>query len=131
MGNKLKPETKLNVFNKYKGKCAYCGVEININKMHIDHIEPKYRGWNNEELIKYNKVKGKDSIDNFNPSCISCNCSKSTYSIEEWRNQLKHKIICLRRDVSNFRILERFGLISVNKIEIEFYFEKESEVKNG
>ena len=99
--------------------------------MHIDHIEPKYRGWNNQELIKYNKVKGKDSINNYNPSCISCNCSKSTFSIEDWRKQLNKKINCLRRDVSNFRILERFGIITVNEFNIKFYFEIESEGQNG
>ena len=77
-------------------------------------------------------INGANKMDNYNPSCGSCNCSKSTFSIEQWRNQIKHKIKCLRRDSSNFRILERFGLIKVNDIDVIFYFEKlEKEVKNG
>jgi 5-methylcytosine-specific restriction endonuclease McrA len=130
MSKKLKHETRLKVFNKYNGKCAYCGININLEKMHIDHIEPKYRGWNNEELIKYNKIKGLDDLNNYNPSCISCNCSKNTYSIDEWKIQILLKINRIRRDSSTFNILERFGIVKVVKKDFKFYFE-ESEVHNG
>jgi len=131
MGSKIKPETRLNVFNKYNGKCAYCGTIIDIKKMHIDHIEPKYRGWNNEELSKYKKIKGLDKLENFNPSCVSCNCSKNTFTIEKWKEQIILKIDRIRRDSSTFNILERFGIVKVVKNDFKFYFEEMKGGQNG
>ncbi len=131
MAKLIKKEDRPFVYHKYNGKCAYCGINIKFEEMHVDHIIPIFRGSTEIEVSRYNREKGKNKIDNYSPSCISCNCSKSTFTVEQWRNQIKHKIVCLRRDTSNFRILERFGIISVNEIDIKFYFEKESEVHNG
>ena len=114
---------RVSVYNKYKGRCAYCGNKIKYEDMHLDHITPKYRGSTNTELSKYNIVKGKDSIENFNPSCGSCNCSKSTFTIENWRNELLLKHDRLIRDNSSYRIINRFGIVKI-KNEITFYFEK-------
>lgn len=104
------------IYNKYNGKCAYCGCQLN-NKFNIDHIIPLKR---NMKSI----VKGENIISNYNPSCISCNCSKSTYDLETWRNELKLKVKRLNRDSSQYVISKRFGLITENEIDVTFYFEK-------
>jgi 5-methylcytosine-specific restriction endonuclease McrA len=117
-----KPQTRKLIFNKYKGHCAYCGCEIFINKFHIDHKMPLRRGTNDSELKE--SIRGKNSIDNFNPSCISCNSSKNEMSIETWRKELSLKIMRLNRDSSQYRLMKRFGLIIETKNEIIFYFEK-------
>lgn len=127
MAKEIKFTTRLLVYKKYGCKCAYCGIDLEYSDLQVDHINPRRRG----DLKNPNVVNGVNKIENYNPSCKSCNSSKSTFSIEEWRSQIKHKIVCLRRDVSNFRILERYGLVSVNDVEVVFYFEKESEVDNG
>jgi 5-methylcytosine-specific restriction endonuclease McrA len=31
------------VYNKCSGHCAYCGKEITIKQMQVDHIKPLYR----------------------------------------------------------------------------------------
>jgi 5-methylcytosine-specific restriction endonuclease McrA len=131
MGKEIKKSDRILCYYKYKGKCAYCGIDMLYEQMQVDHIVPLFRGYSKDLLSTYNRQKGKNNIDNYNPSCKSCNSSKSTLSIEEWRKQIKRKVVSLRRDVSNFRILERFGVISVNNIDVKFYFEKESEVDNG
>ena len=52
--------SRLIVYNKYNGHCAYCGHEININEMQVDHIHPQRLG-------------GTDDISNLNPACRLCN----------------------------------------------------------
>lgn len=68
------------IFKKYNGKCAYCGIDLdnnnlnNINYMQIDHMIPK-----------------KDYIDNYNPSCKSCNSQKKNKTVDEYRLYLTKK----------------------------------------
>lgn len=123
------------IFIKYDSKCAYCGKPILFNNFHVDHIEPLFRKWTKEDLLTYDRIKGTSHIDNLNPACPSCNISKSTFTVEEWRNQIELKIDRLRKESTNFRILESFGLVKVKKSKIVFHFEKytkkESEVING
>jgi hypothetical protein len=116
---------RLKVLDKYGGKCAYCGCDVNIKTFQVDHIQPVYRGSTQKEMDYYGVTKGDHSITNLNPSCKSCNASKSTFTIEKWRIELSLKTSRIRRDVSSFSIVERFGLIEVLDSEVKFYFEKE------
>jgi len=79
--------------------------------MEIDHIQSKRRG-------------GANHIDNYLPSCASCNSSKATLTVEEFRERLQGDVARLRRDSAKFRILERVGLIKQVKTEVVFYFER-------
>jgi len=110
------------VHEKFNGKCAYCGCDVLFKDMHLDHIKPKYRGSTDQDLKKYGIDKGTNDLENLNPSCASCNSSKSTFTIENWRKELEMKHQRLMRDNSSFRILSRFGMIKVKK-NITFYFE--------
>jgi 5-methylcytosine-specific restriction endonuclease McrA len=110
------------VFNKYNGHCAYCGVKLKPY-FHIDHINPIYRGWSNNELEKYKIDRGKDNLENYNPCCPSCNSSKSTLSIEKWRVEIDKKYDRLLRDQSSFALLTRLGIIK-KVSNCTFYFEK-------
>ena len=102
---------RIKVYHKHMGRCAYCGIDIKYKDMHIDHIASKRRG-------------GIDNIENYNPACRSCNATKSTYTIEEFRQRLIEDVDRMRRDSAKFRILERFGIIKQDKTELVFYFEK-------
>ena len=44
------------IWEKYGGKCAYCGEPIPFKGMHVDHLIPLARG-------------GADSDDNYMPAC--------------------------------------------------------------
>jgi 5-methylcytosine-specific restriction endonuclease McrA len=120
MANQIKKSDRLETFTKYNGKCAYCGIDLNYSEMQIDHIIPRRRSEIHNDKI----INGKNHILNYNPSCKSCNSSKSTFSIEDWRKQIKQKINSLRRDSSTFRICERFNLVKVENLDVIFYFEK-------
>jgi len=52
----------------YASPCAYCGAP----SKHLDHIVPIYRG-------------GTHSIGNLTGSCASCNLSKGSKFITEWK----------------------------------------------
>lgn len=105
------------IYQKYDGKCAYCGDDL-TGKFTIDHITPKRR------KDPKHPNKGKDTIDNYNPCCYSCNSSKSTFTLEQWREEISLKVDRLMRDSSQFRLVWRFGLIGFKKETVTFYFEE-------
>lgn len=122
--SKISKEIRLKVWNKYNKKCAYCGISLTYKEMKVDHINALYRGYTNNDLSKYGIKKGLNSIENYNPSCTSCNSSKNTFTLEKWRKELilRKQRIC--RDSSTFRILHRFNLVSFTEEPLFFYFEK-------
>ena len=110
--------TRRKVYMKCKGHCAYCGKEIDISEMQVDHVESHYRH------------QGKDEIDNYLPSCRDCNGLKSDYLLEEFRNVLipncAKKSHGLGKNTRNDRICKAYHLIRGRKNpRITFYFEKE------
>lgn len=68
-------------------------------------------------------LKGDDKIENFMPSCNSCNSSKSCRDLEDWREELSYKTLKLLESSGTFNLLVRFGLVILNPIPIIFHFE--------
>lgn len=120
--NRNKPKIRDLIFNKFKGHCAYCGCIIERNKFHIDHFLPLKRGTTDLQLK--GSERGSNELDNYFPSCGSCNSSKNSYNIENWRKELSLKIMRLNRDSSQYCLMKRFGLIKETELPIVFYFEK-------
>jgi 5-methylcytosine-specific restriction endonuclease McrA len=106
------------VFDKYDGKCAYCGVDLKI--LHIDHIEPKRR----HLALTKPHLMGKDNIDNFNPCCASCNSSKGSQTIEEFRNQIENRHNYMMKYSSEYRSMVKFQRLIINEEPLLFHFEK-------
>lgn len=107
---KINQRTRRAVFDKYVGRCAYCGRILQYKDMAVDHIVPLHLG-------------GADDISNYNPSCRSCNRYKSTYTVERFRQQLQCIPARLERDAS-YCIARRFGLVDVEKTHVGFFFEE-------
>ena len=55
---------------RYRGCCAYCGVED--DNLEMDHVVPVAKG-------------GGHRIGNFVPACRSCNSSKNDRFLSEWK----------------------------------------------
>jgi 5-methylcytosine-specific restriction endonuclease McrA len=110
---------------KFGGHCAYCG-EILGDKFHVDHVKP---------LMRYAKYHGgfeidrpeNHTMDNFYPACACCNLFKATWNIEQFRHELQMQVIRARKMSKNFRMSEKFGLISIIEKPIVFYFETYNE----
>lgn len=102
---------------KCGGKCAYCGVELSQKTLTVDHIDP-VNG-------KLSAINGGHNVDNYNPCCRLCNCSKGTKTLERWRESISEKLEELNEGiVSHYRIAKRFGLIVETGNPVVFYFEK-------
>lgn len=115
---KLSKKQRAELKMKFGGNCAYCGVDLS-DKWHADHVKPILRGWCPEKWDK-----GDDEIHNLFPACVSCNISKMTFDIEEWREFLMTKVEKLNRYEKNFRLAVAFGQIEITPKPIIFYFEK-------
>ena len=107
----ISKKVRKEVYSLFEGHCAYCGCEIKIEEMQIDHVKSLY--WH----------KGEDNISNFMPACRMCNFYKSTMPIEKFREQLK--LIPLRMEKEfTYRLGKKYGLIKEKENnEILFYFE--------
>lgn len=107
-----RPETRKLILDKFNGRCAYCGWEINNRQMQMDHIVPKEHG-------------GEDTYENLNPSCRYCNNYKGVYDFPYLRQQIALQVERGRKYSVNFRMAERYGLIEViPEKEVVFYFER-------
>jgi 5-methylcytosine-specific restriction endonuclease McrA len=99
------------IYKKYSGRCAYCGTEISIKEMHVDHIHPKF-------------LNGLEETENLNPACASCNLWKKTYTLEEFRREIELQVERLRRNNGGFRLAERFNQIRETGYLVTFWFER-------
>ena len=114
------------VFDKYGGKCAYCGCELQKG-WHVDHIKPAFHNWSDEDVKRHLKQeRGLNIIENYNPSCPRCNRWKGTWSIEQFRNEISLQLERLERDSAPFRMARDYGLIKTSEIEVKFYYEVSS-----
>ncbi len=103
------------VHQKYGGRCAYCGKEIDYKDMQVDHLVP-INGWNE---------KGTDVFDNLMPSCRRCNHYKRANSLEGWRKMIEQIPQKLERDIYIYRVALDYELIEPKPHKVCFYFEKE------
>lgn len=124
-------EQRNKVFEKYGGRCAYCGCELG-RKFQIDHIIPIFRNDTDEDFEKRNThgqrklglVRGSEDLENLNPACPRCNGWKGTMSIETFRNEIAQQVERARKYSCNFRMAEDFKLVAVYKDKkVRFYFE--------
>ena len=93
------------VYEKYNGHCAYCGCKLEYKDMQVDHIESIYKA-------EYNSREAANTIENYMPSCRSCNFYKGVYSIDQ-----------LHKDF-NYKMLIKYGMIQEDFKPVQFYFEK-------
>lgn len=107
----ISKKTRTTVYLMYNGHCAYCGRQIDLKDMQIDHAKPL-------------RIGGVDDISNYMPACRSCNHYKSTLDIEGFRKYLSDIHKRLMRDSIPYQVGERFGIVKHVSDDVKFYFEK-------
>jgi 5-methylcytosine-specific restriction endonuclease McrA len=141
------------IFNKFGGKCAYCGCDL-VKGWHIDEILPvkrKYKyiqpHWKNKTTgekfpilmdgmnrIEWEYVIGKNVLDgcfnpenynleNQNPACASCNINKHEMSLEQFRSLIAGFMKHLNEVSTQYKLAKRYGLVVETNIDVKFYFE--------
>ena len=81
--SKNDPLVRKALYEAYSKKCAYCGDLIQPKNMHVDHIlATNAEDTNDIEFETYINELGLDgfildSIENYRPSCASCNLKKN------------------------------------------------------
>lgn len=115
----LKAKERKEVYDKCQGHCAYCGKEISLKEMQVDHIIP------------HMYMMGKDEMENYLPSCRDCNQAKGADPLEIFRASIKndfYKVYAKRKTPQNWlsdRITRAYGLDKDPDKKIIFYFEKD------
>jgi 5-methylcytosine-specific restriction endonuclease McrA len=110
---KLSKAERQEVYDKCGGHCAYCGCEITIKQMQVDHVQPI-------------SVNGEDVMGNYLPACRSCNNYKHSMTLETFRAMAEKWHDSLMRDSAAYRIAFRFGRVVPKTGRVEFYFEQEA-----
>lgn len=109
---RLTASERQQIYEKFGGRCAYCGCEITIKDMQADHVVPLHLG-------------GADDISNLYPACRACNHYKSTYTLERFREIIQRAPVVLMKGSATYRNIVRFGLIQhPEKPTVQFYFER-------
>lgn len=132
------PKTiRIELFNKYNGKCAYCGCDLQKG-WHVDHVEPCGR-INSGEMVEQpegvyprykwvEKVVGHanpkaNHVDNYMPSCPSCNINKHGDTIEQFRESIAGYLRSLNKRVVQYKMAKKYGLVKETNNPVVFYFE--------
>ena len=116
---KISKQQREAVFNKYGGRCAYCGCELTLRTMQVDHIKAVYTS----SLENNNVETQDDSFDNLNPSCRQCNFYKGTLNIEQFRNKIKTTLYETCQSTFQATLAKKLGMMKVTQFD-KFYFEK-------
>ena len=109
------------VYEKYGGRCAYCGRKIDYKDMQVDHFMP-LRAWGIDDA-------GPDDFSNLMPSCRMCNHYKRANPLEIFRRYIQEIPRKLRQNYI-YKVGVVYGNVIENEKPIEFFFEKEG-VDNG
>jgi hypothetical protein len=125
------------VFNKYGGKCAYCGCDLQKG-WHVDHVEPCRRLTESVCIVQpkgvYPRYKWVDRfvgysnpdanhIDNYMPSCPSCNINKHGDTIEEFRLNISGYLNSLNLRMVQYKMAKKYGLVEETGKPVVFFFE--------
>jgi hypothetical protein len=126
----MKPLTKAerkSVFDKYGGKCAYCGCPLPA-RWHADHLLPVERELTYVRgvgLVQSGNALRPENhrIENMNPACPPCNISKHTLSLDAWRKWLEGHVRALNAHNTPYRLAKAYGLIQETGKPVIFHFE--------
>ena len=112
---RINASTRQKVYEKYSGHCAYCGQEISMREMQVDHIFPVY-------ISERRELPVDDSLENYMPTCRACNFYKSTLSLEDFRNQISTIHLRLEKGFI-YKLARKYGMVEEKPMP-KFYFER-------
>lgn len=134
----MKKADRLIIFNKYGGRCAYCGCDLEPG-WHVDELLPVRRSWQyvkdeagnrvwNRHKNDFEKVRTMEHperlcLENQMPACASCNINKHSDSLEDFRKLIAGFTKHLNGVNTQYKIAKRYGLVHETIKPVVFYFE--------
>ena len=124
----MRKSDRIKIFEKYGGKCAYCGCDL-TKSWHADHIQPIVRD------SKWDRKRGRfvnggtcrnpenEILQNYNPSCSSCNIQKNSFTLEQFRSNIQGFLNSLNQYSTQYKFVKRYGLVTETQNEVKFFFE--------
>lgn len=119
----INKKTRELVHKKYNGHCGYCGKEIKLKDMQVDHMNPKSLKGLNMALFEGVIENRTDHIDNLMPTCRRCNHYKRADTVENFRRSMKTLHERLERFYIHKVALD-YGIVRVEPFDGLFYFER-------
>lgn len=105
-------KNRLIIFNKFDGKCAYCGCDL-TKGWHVDEVLPIVRStryiigldgnriWDKKRsdyvTENYLEFPERMHIDNQYPACASCNMLKGSQTLEAFRAIIQNFVNSLNK----------------------------------
>ena len=118
------------VYQKFDCRCAYCGEQIKLKDMQVDHVVPKSRfqsfiknRWV-PSFLKHLTEFDCDHLDNLFPACRVCNKWKNDWDLGMFKSEIQQQVKRLFDYSSNFRMAIRYNLIQETGNPVIFYFER-------
>lgn len=109
-------EERKRLLEEFDCKCAYCGCDLNLRTMQLDHIIPLERN-------------GKEELSNIFPVCKDCNTYKGLQTYNDFKASVARIPLTLGKKTASFRMLQRLGFVPRGIWNFLFNFEKMA--KNG
>lgn len=119
---KLTKTERQEVYDKCGGHCAYCGCELALKDMQVDHVVPMARSFDCFHATE--TAEELDVMSNYLPACRSCNHYKGSSSLAGFRKNVECFPQVLMRDSVTYKNAVRFGLVEPKPHKVVFYFEK-------
>lgn len=111
------------IWDKSGGLCWYCGIELPEKGWHADHYEPIRRNWWTDTCLNPKNENEENKV----PSCASCNITKHSMSLEQFRQSIQQFVNSLNLYHNQYKIAKKFGLVVETDLKVEFWFEKNIE----
>lgn len=115
------------VYNKFGGRCAYCGKPIEYKNMQVDHYLPQCR----QRFYANRFQKDVHAEANLMPACRRCNHYKRARTPKQFRELMAtlHERI---ESIYIMKVAIDFGIAEVKPFDGKFYFERlQPETKNN
>lgn len=110
------------VHKKYDGHCGYCGCEIMLKDMQVDHMNPKCLKSLNMSMFEGVLTDMTDDISNLMPTCRRCNHYKRADTVENFRRSMKTLHERLMKNYIN-KVAVDYGIMEIKPFNGVFYFE--------
>ena len=111
---------RLEVYEKFGHRCAYCGCDLAYKDMQVDHLHSVYV---HTDLHQSRAEEEMYSVENFMPACRQCNLYKSTLPLEVFRDRIRSVLWANLKKEFNYRLALKYGLIEEHDVPITFFFE--------